>query len=53
MSNDTSEYYIVLKLYNCGIVGGVDEAGTFKPYNNLTRAEAAVILTRLAYSSTR
>ena len=35
------------------IVGGVDEAGTFKPYNNLTRAEAAVILTRLAYSSTR
>lgn len=46
-------YYYVLKLYNCGIIAGVDAVGNFQPYSYLTRAEAAVILTRLAYSSTR
>ena len=37
----------IVKLYDTGIVGGSDEAGTFHPANNITRAEAAAIIARL------
>lgn len=50
---DDDRYPYVNVLYRAGIVTGVDSVGTFLPDNNLTRAEIAVILTRLAYSSTR
>jgi hypothetical protein len=37
----------VMLFYRAGIVGGVDDAGTFRPSNNITRAEAATIFMRL------
>ena len=43
----------IWKLYDSGIVGGSDDAGTFRPQNNITRAEAAAILTRLVDYSSR
>lgn len=39
--------------YNCGIVNGSDSEGTFNPYSNISRAEAATIISRVAQPSTR
>ena len=43
----------ILKLYEAGIVGGNDDAGTFSPASNITRAQAAAILARLILPDTR
>ena len=49
-----SEYYDgLLKLYNAGILGGFDEYGSFRPDNNLTRAELAVIIDRIINKENR
>ena len=38
----------VYKLYRLGILTGVDEKGTFNPDSDITRAESAVIMLRVA-----
>lgn len=43
----------VLSLYKAGVVMGSDEFGTFKPNNNITRAEAAAIINRVALPESR
>ncbi len=43
----------VLALYNAGVVMGNDEFGTFKPNNNIIRAEAAAIINRIALPESR
>ena len=50
----SNKYYNdVVKLYNAGIISGNDYLGTFTPKANITRAEAAAIISRLALPSTR
>lgn len=39
---------LVLKFYNAGILTGVDKLGTFAGERNLTRAEAAAMISRIA-----
>ena len=38
----------VYKLYEAGILIGNDEAGTFAPWSEITRAEVAAIISRMA-----
>ena len=50
----TNAYFDTLKLlYNAGVVMGNDEFGTFLPNNNITRAEAAAIIGRVALPEQR
>jgi len=50
----TNSYFDeVLMLYKAGVVMGSDEFGTFKPNNNITRAEAAAIINRVAIPESR
>jgi len=49
----TKYYDAILTLYKAGVVGGNDAAGTFKPTANITRAEAAAIISRVVLPSTR
>ena len=46
-----SEYIFMLS--EAGVLTGSDEAGTFNPGNNITRAEAAAIITRVILPGTR
>ena len=46
-------YESIFKLYEAGILGGVDNLGTFRPYGELTRAEAAVMVARILDPSLR
>lgn len=41
------------RLYEAGILGGVDEYGTFQEYKSLTRAEAATMVARVLDESLR
>lgn len=43
----------ILTLYAAGILSGSDDYGTFHPDNTISRAEAAVILSRVALSANR
>lgn len=43
----------VYTLYNAGILSGSDEYGTFFPYSNIKRNEAAAIIARIALRSQR
>lgn len=43
----------ILSLYAAGILSGSDDYGTFHPDNTISRAEAAVILSRVALSANR
>lgn len=43
----------VLTLYRAGILTGNDEYGNFSPESSLTRAEAAAVVSRVAYSERR
>ncbi len=49
--NEDKEY--AYRLYEAGILGGVDEYGTFQEYKSLTRAEAATMVTRVLDESLR
>ena len=50
----TNAYYDkLLLLYNAGVIMGNDEFGTFKPNNNIIRAEAAAIIGRVALPEQR
>lgn len=48
-----SAYSAVLKLYNAGIVIGSDEKYNFLPESNITRAEIAAIVNRIAEPANR
>ncbi len=50
----TNSYFDeLLMLYKAGVVMGSDEFGTFKPNNNIIRAEAAAIINRVALPENR
>lgn len=49
---DTSDFD-VLDFYNAGILTGMDEYGSFYPYNTLTRAEAATMVSRVVREELR
>jgi len=40
-------------LYKAGVVAGSDSIGTFNPGANITRAEAAAIISRVILKDTR
>ncbi len=51
---ETNAYYPKLALlYNAGVVMGNDDYGTFMPDNDITRAEAAAVITRVALPENR
>ena len=39
--------FAVLTLYRAGVLTGTDAAGAFSPHATLTRAEAAVLVSRM------
>ncbi|MCI9333124.1 MAG: hypothetical protein HFG05_13320 [Oscillibacter sp.] len=43
----------IFKLYNAGIVSGIDVYGTFAPNNSISRAQMAAIVCRLVQSESR
>ena len=43
----------VYMLYRAGILGGSDESGTFLPQSNISRAEAACVISRMADPANR
>ena len=43
----------VYTLYRAGIFGGTDGSGAFSPQSNITRAEAACVVARMANSDNR
>ncbi|MBU5625973.1 S-layer homology domain-containing protein [Oscillibacter sp. MSJ-2] len=43
----------ILKLYKCGILQGSGSTGTFRPASNITRGEAASMLSRMVDESLR
>lgn len=49
----TPYYSEIIRLYESGILAGNDSAGTFNPSANITRAEAAAIISRVILPSTR
>ena len=50
----SKEYYNdLLSLYKAGVVMGSDSYGNFKPLDNITRAEAAAIINRVALPENR
>lgn len=52
--NTSTPYYSeILTLYASGILSGSDLYGTFKPNDNISRAEAAVIISRIAIRDLR
>ena len=53
MPSTNKGYNEVLSLYKAGVVMGNDEFGTFKPNNNIIRAEAAAIIGRVALPENR
>ena len=52
--NASTPYYNeILKLYSAGIVGGDEGTWAFRPGANITRVEAAAIVSRLVVVNTR
>jgi len=49
----TAYYAEIMTLYRAGVVTGSDSAGTFKPNANITRAEAAAIISRVVLPGAR
>ena len=43
----------ILRLYKAGVVMGSDSYGNFRPYDDITRAEAAAIINRVALPENR
>jgi uncharacterized repeat protein (TIGR02543 family) len=53
-ANSSTPYYsAILVLYKAGVLAGSDAKGTFNPGNNITRAEAAAIISRVILPDTR
>ena len=53
VNNSTPYYSAILVLYKAGVLAGSDAQGTFNPSNNITRAEAAAIISRVILPGTR
>ena len=53
INNDTPYRDAILLLYKAGVLTGSDALGTFNPGNNITRAEAAAIISRIILPKTR
>ena len=53
VNSSTPYYSAILMLYKAGVVAGSDAQGTFNPANNITRAEAAAIISRVILPTTR
>ena len=52
--DESAPFYVeIMMLYRAGIVGGSDSLGTFHPNSNITRAQAAAIITRLVDYNSR
>ena len=49
----TPFYSAILILYEAGVLTGSDDLGTFNPNNNINRAEAAAIISRVILPGTR
>jgi len=43
----------IITLYKAGVLGGSDDKGTFHPGNNISRAEAAAIISRIVVPESR
>ena len=53
VTSSTPYYSAILMLYKAGVVAGSDSIGTFNPGANITRAEAAAIISRVILKDTR
>ena len=53
VNSGTPYYYPIMLFYKAGILIGNDTAGTFSPGNNITRAEAAAIISRVILPAIR
>lgn len=53
VNHDTKYNYEIFKLYSAGIIIGQDQNLTFNPDANISRAEAATVLTRLVKPENR
>ena len=53
VSNTTAHSPAILMLYGAGVLAGGDAAGTFYPYRNISRAEAAAIIIRVILPAER
>jgi len=52
-NDETPHFDAILALYKAGVFSGGDDIGTFKPGNNITRAEAAAIIAHVILPGTR
>ena len=50
---ETPHYAAIVMMYVAGMLAGNDDAGTFSPGANITRAEAAAIISRVILPDTR
>lgn len=53
VTSSTAYHTEIFSLYNAGVLTGSDVFGTFKPTDNIKRAEASAILTRVALPEQR
>jgi len=53
VNNGTPYRDAIFMLYRAGILAGNDDLGTFNPGNNITRAEAAAIISRVILPASR
>ena len=53
VNSGTKYYSEIIMLYKAGVLTGGDSQGTFNPNNNITRAEAAAIISRVILPSMR
>ena len=53
VNSDTPYSAAILTLYRAGVLTGNNEQGSFSPGNNITRAEAAAIISRIILPDTR
>jgi len=53
VNSGTPHYNAIIMLYKAGVLAGNDDAGMFSPGNNIIRAEAAAIISRVILPATR
>ena len=53
VNSSTPYYSAILMMYKAGVVGGDDGTGAFRPGDNINRAEAAAIISRVILPATR
>ena len=53
VSSSTPYYDAIITLYEAGVIAGSDSIGTFNPGNNIIRADASAIISRVILPDTR